>query len=445
MDFATLIPSFGGVLFTIGAFVIALSIIVAVHEYGHYIVGRWSGIHAEVFSLGFGPVLWSRKDRRGTRWQVAALPFGGYVRFMGDSDAASGKDEEAISTLSPEERRHTMHGAPLWARTLTVLAGPFFNFLLAIVLFSGLALSVGVAQNPPSVKKIYPLPQSGITVQPGDTLLQIEGRDIPEGKGLSDLVDTLPDKPLLDYTVRRGDQTLTVKGPPMVPARVAQVQIKSAARDAGIKRGDVIESIDGKKIIRFNDMIDIVEASNGKPIHLQVWRNGKVIPITLAPRRRDTPTPDGGFRTRWLMGIQSSLFFEPASRRAGPLEAARIGVEQTYGVIKLSLSGLYHMIAGQISSCNISGPLGIAQSSGEMASEGASSFISFIALLSAAVGLLNLFPIPMLDGGHLAFFGWEAVAGKPPSDRVMRILMSIGLVLVLSLMVFGLTNDLFCR
>ncbi|MDP5349562.1 MAG: site-2 protease family protein, partial [Paracoccaceae bacterium] len=134
MDIVSFLPQFGGLAMTLAAFVVALSVIVAVHEYGHYIVGRWSGIHADVFSLGFGPVLFARVDKRGTKWQVALLPLGGYVKFRGDADAASaGTDEQAIRTMSEAEKRSTMNGAPLWARTATVAAGPIFNFVLAII------------------------------------------------------------------------------------------------------------------------------------------------------------------------------------------------------------------------------------------------------------------------------------------------------------------------
>ena len=155
-----LLPQFGGLIWTLVAFVIALSVIVAIHEYGHYIVGRWTGIKADVFSIGFGPVLWSRPDKHGTRWQIAALPFGGYVKFAGDANAASGKDEAAMAAVAddPEALRHTMHGAPLWARTLTVAAGPVFNFALSILIFFGVALSVGVPREPLTVGDIRALP-----------------------------------------------------------------------------------------------------------------------------------------------------------------------------------------------------------------------------------------------------------------------------------------------
>ncbi|MGY9048488.1 MAG: site-2 protease family protein, partial [Rhodobacterales bacterium] len=158
MDMTTLIPQFGGVLWTLLAFVVALSVIVAIHEYGHYIVGRWSGIHAEVFSLGFGPVLFSRVDKRGTQWQFALLPFGGYVKFKGDSNPSGGTDQAKMSALSKEERRSTMNGAPLWARTATVAAGPMFNFMLSIVVFTGIFLLRGVVSEPLTVGELRPLP-----------------------------------------------------------------------------------------------------------------------------------------------------------------------------------------------------------------------------------------------------------------------------------------------
>jgi len=158
MDILSDIPSFGGVIGTILAFVVALSIIVAIHEYGHYIIGRLSGIHAEVFSLGFGPVLLSRRDKHGTKWQLAALPFGGFVKFLGDADAASGKDGEAIHQMDPAELRRTMHGAPLWARAATVAAGPIFNFILSIIVFAAVIGVRGIAVEPVTVAEICDQP-----------------------------------------------------------------------------------------------------------------------------------------------------------------------------------------------------------------------------------------------------------------------------------------------
>ncbi len=163
----------------------------------------------------------------------------------------------------------------------------------------------------------------------------------------------------------------------------------------------------------------------------------------VVPRRVDLPV-DGGFETRWLVGLSGGLFFQPRTETPGPLAALGYGFEQTGFIIRSSLSGIYHMAAGAISSCNLSGPIGIAQTSGQAASQGGLSFIWFIAVLSTAVGLLNLFPIPILDGGHLVFHAYEAVTGRPPSDRALRVLMGIGLALILTLMAFAVTNDLFC-
>jgi len=177
---------------------------------------------------------------------------------------------------------------------------------------------------------------------------------------------------------------------------------------------------------------------------LEVWRSGETLEVTLTPRRMDLPLEDGGFETRWLIGISGGLFFEPASETPTLAEAAEYGVDQTIFIIRSSLSGLYHMAAGAISTCNLSGPIGIAETSGQAASAGWISFIWFIAVLSTAVGLLNLFPIPVLDGGHLVFHAWEALTGRPPSDRALNALMTVGLGLMLMLMVFALTNDLFC-
>ena len=217
-----------------------------------------------------------------------------------------------------------------------------------------------------------------------------------------------------------------------------------AANDAGIEPEDVILSINGDPIFAFEQLRETVEGSEGAPLELALWRGGDIVDVTLEPRRTDEPQPDNTFKTVYRIGIAGGMFFEPATEAQSPLDALSSGVTQTGRIITGSLSGLWHMITGAISTCNLSGPIGIAETSGAMASQGTQSFIWFIAVLSTAVGLLNLFPIPVLDGGHLCFHAYEAVTGRPPSDRALRILMSIGLFVVLSVMVLGLTNDLFC-
>ncbi len=439
----TLLPEFGNVILTLIAFVVALSIIVGVHEYGHYIVGRWSGIKAEVFSIGFGPVLFAREDKHGTIWQIAAIPFGGYVKFLGDANAASAKDGAAMEALPAAQLRHTMHGAPLWARSATVLAGPVFNFIFSIFVFAGLLLALGTMSSPPKIAALYPMPYEGITIETGDQILAIEGAAFPSEPSRA-YFDALPGGLLLDYRVQRGDAQLVVQGPQYSPARIGGVQPRSAGEAAGLMEGDIILRADGQEIASFLELVEIVKAAEGAPVRLNVWRAGEDKEFVIQPELRDVPTADNGFEKRFLIGIFSSTFFEAETERPGVIEAVGLGAEQTYRVVTRSVSGLYHLAFGKISSCNMSGAIGIARASKAQAEEGLAAFIGFLALLSTAVGFLNLLPIPMLDGGHLMFYGYEAVMRKKPSDRVMQVLMSMGIALVLSVMVFALWNDIFC-
>lgn len=442
---AGLIPTFGSFVWTIAAFVVALSVIVAIHEYGHYIVGKWSGIKAEVFSIGFGPVLASRMGKDGTRWQIAALPFGGYVKFMGDTSAASDKpDQEVLDAMTEEERRHTMHGAPLWARAATVFAGPAFNFVLSFILFATLLFARGVATDPLTIAEARPLPVQADTLQPGDVLLQIDGRDVPPTEEFGSFAEEIEAAPVLDYVVLRDGEETALQGPWLYPPLATSVMPGSAAEEAGIQEGDVVTSVDGTPVFDFDQLREAVGNSDGNPLTLTVWRNGETLDITLTPQRRDLPLPDGGFETRYLIGLNGGLFFDPESEAPGIVEAMSYGVSQTIFIIKSSVSGLYHMVAGKISTCNLSGPIGIAETSGQAASQGWISFLWFIAVLSTAVGFLNLFPIPVLDGGHLVFHAYEWATGRPPSDRALKYLMAGGLTIMLAMMLFAVGNDLFC-
>lgn len=439
-----MLPAFGGVVWTIVAFVVALSIIVAVHEYGHYIVGRWSGIHAEVFSLGFGPILYSRVDKRGTKWQLAALPFGGFVKFLGDADAASGKDGAKIKTMTDEDRRHTMHGAPLWARSATVAAGPIFNFILSILVFTGFILAYGIAAEQPVVGKLKLVPFEGQSLLPGDKILSVAGIVTQDFETFVEVTRDLPGGASVPYLVERDGETLQIQGPHPMPPIADGVQPRSAAMEAGLVAGDVVMAIDGRPVTAFNELRDAVGASDGKALQVKVWRAGATLDLTMTPDRRDMPKEGGGFETRWLIGMSGGLVFDPETRTPGPFEAIKLGAERTWDAGVTNLSFLWNIVIGNVSSCNVSGPIGIAKVSGDAARQGVDSFILLIALLSTSVGLLNLFPIPVLDGGHLVFHAFEAVSGKPPSDRALRVLMGIGLTALLGLMAFALTNDIFC-
>ena len=440
LDLMQFVPMFGNFAFMIAAFVVALSVIVAIHEYGHYIVGRWCGIHADVFSLGFGPVVYSRVDQRGTKWQVAALPLGGYVKFLGDANAASvGTD----GTVSEADERRTMLGAPLWARAATVAAGPIFNFVLAIAIFAGSIMYQGRSVDPLTFGEPRPLPASFASdLREGDVMVAIEGvlfNDTERTVAISDLV---PVQERLDYTVLRDGDEITIDGPYYFPAAVSSVSPRSAADDADIKINDVITAIDGVPVFAFKQVQDIVLAANGAALEFDIWRDGEALTKTIAPRRVDLPKAEGGFETRWLVGITGRIFFEEQTKSVGPFEAVSLGAQGLWNTLTTSLSAMQHILIGQISTCNLSGPVGIAETSGSMAEQGAQSFIWFIGALSAAVGLMNLFPIPVLDGGHLVFYAYEAVTRRKPSDRAVQVFMFLGLSLILSLMTFTILNDI---
>jgi regulator of sigma E protease len=433
----------GNTTWTVFFFIVALSVIVFVHEYGHYIVGRWSGIHAEVFSIGFGPVLFARTDRRGTKWQVAAIPFGGYVKFLGDADASSVRQGD-VSGLSAEERRHTMAGAPLWARSATVAAGPVANFILTFALLAGLLLALGIPREEPTVGSLRAFPQSGPSLQVGDVILAIGGRPTPDSTALSQVMEELPREATHIYSVRRDGQVLEVEGPhPFAPV-VGQVLIRSAAMDAGLQEGDLILRAAGQDVVTFADLPGIVAASQGQPVPLTVWRAGETFDLTLTPRIRTVEDETGAFVERYQIGIAAGLAFEPAMRGLGLGEATALAAQQMWDMTVTTFVGLGHMISGAISSCNLSGAIGMAETMGDAARNGLESFVGMMAVLSLGVGILNLFPIPVLDGGHLVFHAYEAVMRRPPPDRALRALMTVGLTLVLGLMLFALSRDLIC-
>ncbi|MEM9349768.1 MAG: RIP metalloprotease RseP [Pseudomonadota bacterium] len=449
MDLSELITAFGGLTWVIAAFILALSIIVAVHEYGHYIVGRWCGIKAEVFSVGFGKPLYQRTDRHGTVWQLAALPFGGYVRFKGDANAASaGPEGEVVSQLTPEERRTTMHGAPVWARALTVAAGPFFNFVLSAIIFAAFFMLNGEAREPITVDSSLPMPVEN-ELLPGDIITAINGNPVATFEDISSLREELPRSATLDYTVERDGDIITVLGPHTSPSLVRSISLDSAAQDAGIEAGDVVISIDEQPITVFDEMIETVQSTQGKPLAIEVWRptetGADILSFTLEPRATDERLEGGGFETNYRIGLRGGTFFDPVTEAVGPFTAIPASVSQVGLIIVSSLDGLWNIITGTIGTCNLSGPVGIATTAGTMAALGLDDFIWFIAFISTAVGLVNLFPIPVLDGGHLVLHAYEAVLRRPPSDRIMNALMFAGLGVVLFVMVFGLANDIVCR
>ncbi len=433
----SLFPQFSSTGLTLLSFVVALMVIVFVHEMGHYLAGRLSGIKADVFSIGFGPVLWRRVDRRGTVWQIALIPLGGYVKFKGDSNAASMGADSTVKAA-----RDSMNGAPVWARALTVASGPAFNFVFAFLVFGWAVMSTGVATDPLTLASVPNLPSTyEQELEPGDQILAIGGIETPKIADIVAATDMLAEVPSVDYRVLRAGEELVVRGPYPEPTLALNVSSDSPARDAGLVAGDVITAIDGTPVFAFQQMMAIVATSEGQEMVFEVWRDGELLSFTIAPRRVDLPQRDGDFETRWLIGLSGGLFFEPQTSQPDLSTTIRYAWAQLWYIVKVSVSGMWHMLTGEISTCNLSSPVGIAQASGEMAAEGLGTYIQFLGLLSTAIGLLNLFPIPILDGGHLVFHAYEAVSGRKPSEAALRILTMIGLAIILTMMFLALAND----
>ncbi len=350
-------------------FIIVLSVLVFVHEFGHYWVARRAGVRVETFSIGFGPELFGWTDSAGTRWKFSAVPLGGYVKMFGEGDLAEDLEGE---DLTPEEKAVSFHHKPLAARAAVVAAGPAANFLFAFLVFAAVAITVG---------------------QP---------------------------KPL---------------------AVVGSVQENSAAAEADFEAGDVIVEVDGAPIKWFSDIQENVSDRPGEAIDFRVERGETEIALTATPRLTTVAGPEGETRELALLGIRAdaaSLGYE----EMGPLTSIASAAERTIGITGQILSAVGQIITGSRTAEELGGPLRIAQLSGEIAQDGLLSLLFFMATLSINLGLINLFPIPMLDGGHLVFYGWEAIRGKRVNKRVQEYGFRLGLAFVIFLMLFATWNDL---
>ena len=252
------------------SFIVSLSIIVFVHEYGHYIVGKWTGIKADVFSVGMGPVIVSRVDKNGTTWQIAAIPFGGFVKFKGDANISSSHADFRSKALNKNDLRTTLHGAPLWARTATVAAGPIFNFVFSIAIFFMLFVSVGQVREPLTVSNINPLPFVN-QLQQGDEIISISGFKIGSASSVADMLEHIKydDPNSIIYEIRRDGEIYFVVGPPIDLPRVSGLVPLSAAVEANLNAGDVILEINGEPIKKFNQLKEAVEKSSGSSISLK--------------------------------------------------------------------------------------------------------------------------------------------------------------------------------
>ena len=445
MEYTFFFPQFGNFVITVLAFVLCLSVIVFVHEFGHYFIGKLSGIHAEVFSIGFGPVIISAYDKRGTKWQLAAFPLGGYVKFLGDKNPASSPDPEIDKRDEQNSLRKSMHGAPLWARFITVAAGPLFNFIFSGLIFFLIFMDQGMTKLPLTVDKTFDTPYKQ-KFEKGDVVRSVNGLKINNDlKKLNDqLGGVFANKPLT-YVVERNGILITLENIIQNPPRISQVLPKSSAISAGLEKGDLILSLNSREIKNFNEIKDFVEASQGEGFIVEYWREGLVYETRLTPQIVDVPIETGGFERIYRVGIVSDYFpFQPVMTKQSISWAFLSSIKSIYLIMEGSVKGLYHIVFGNISSCNLSGPISIAETSGQMVKQGSLNYLWFIAVLSTAIGMINLFPIPVLDGGHLMFFTVEALIGRKPNQKIVNTFMALGFALLVGLMLFSVLNDFLC-
>ncbi len=444
-------------LYTIGITLITLAVLVAVHEFGHFWVARRCGVKVLRFSIGFGKPLFRWTDALGTEYAVAAIPLGGYVKML----------DEREGTVADEELSLAFNRKPVLSRIAVVVAGPLANFILAIVAYWALFLAGerGYAPVIGAVEAGSIAEMAGL--EAGQEILAVDGRDTPTWQALSfQLLERIGDSGTISFSVRypqsdvvyesqgqlqewlAGEETpdlyaglgLSLYTPPVVP-RIDEVVPDSPAAKAGFLSGDLILATDDLPVALWEEWVDYVRARPGQMLQVRLERDGQTLELALEPEAVEDD--DGQVIGR--VGVAVAVPQMPDSQlrefRRGPLEALVAGVQRTGDMVGFTVKSMIKMVQGLISPKNLSGPITIAKVASTSAKSGLESYIGFLALLSVSLGVLNLLPIPVLDGGHLLYYSIELVVGRPVPERVQMVGYQIGLMLVISLMVFALYND----
>nr|WP_291383946.1 RIP metalloprotease [Devosia sp.] len=360
-------------LYAIPAFILVLTVIVFVHEMGHYLVARWNGVAIQTFSIGFGKELWGFNDKHGTRWRLSAIPLGGYVRFVGDLNAASMPDPEAEALLPPEERQRMFINKNVWQRMAVVVAGPVANILFTFLLLYALLLGYG------------------------------------------------------RYTI--------------TPV-IGEVVAGGVAAEAGLLAGDLFTSVDGFKVRGFEDVQRLIATSPGRPVTVVVDRAGEILTFVLTPEIAETTDRFGNAHRVGRIGVGRSVeegdvrFYRP-----DPVEGVSMTIEDMNLIVVRTVAFIGDLFTERRDFRNLGGPVEIAKASGEIASLGPTALIFFIATVSLSIGLFNLLPIPMLDGGHLVFYIAEALRGRPLSPQVQEIGFRVGFAAIMSLFILVLVTN----
>lgn len=443
------------VLHTTLAFVVAIALLVAIHEFGHFLVARKLGIKVEKFSVGFGPALFSWRSRDGeVLYVIAAIPLGGYVKMFGENPDEEGS--EASQALSEAERARAFNAQPVWKRAAVAAAGPGFNFLFAIVAY---AMVGWIGQNviPPVIGNVAPASLAErVGMESGDRILQVNetsvhswsqveealkaatGHDARfnlqrDGSDLQ-LIAHVPTPAKDPWLINVADELIGIS--PSLKVVVSKVVPDSPAEKSGIRSGDVIRQLNGRAYTDIGQLIEEIRAQGTQELDIGVDRDGTLLDIRVLPEA-DT---QGNVRIGVMLAAQAMLGEEVY--RMGPLSGALYGFERTWEMTLLTVQVVGKMLTAAISPDNLGGPIAIAQMAGKTAELGLVSFLTFLALISVNLGVLNLFPVPVLDGGHLLYLALEKLRGRPLSPKVMGVTQIVGVVLIVALMIFAFYNDL---
>ena len=448
-----------------GSFLLILSILVFVHEWGHYIVARMCGVRVQIFSIGFGREIFGFTDKKGTRWKFSLIPLGGYVQMFGDTDPASAQKSESVKEgeepprpMTDEERKEAFFAKPVAQRAAIVAAGPLINFIFAIILLAGLYMSVGKPVTPAvigGVLKDSPADQAGI--EPGDQIIAINGGRVTKFEDIRRATMIALDTPM-SIKILRGDQEIDTS---LTPEHLEErdrygfVQSRGRMGVLGPQSGLTFEGIASINGVEVAD-IDAARAEAIKglgrdmEITFRSFEDGEVVPEDGEIRTYIlSPTEDMNADLFDPEGEQHNalVLAGPEQRRAmeyyNPITALGAATQETGSIISATLTALGQMVTGTRTTKELGGVIRIGAIAGDMANAGLIAMITFTAILSINLGLINLFPIPLLDGGHLTFYAIEAAKGSPLSDNAQEYAFRFGLVFLIGLMLYANLNDLF--
>ena len=443
------------ILWNLAAFIVALGVLITVHEFGHFWVARRCGVRVERFSIGFGKALWRRTDKLGTEYVIALIPLGGYVKML----------DERAEPVAPELRHYAFNNKTVGQRAAIIAAGPIANFLFAIFAY-WLVFIIGVPGVRPVVGEITPNSIAAqAQIQPGTELKAVDGIETPDWDAVRlQLVAKIGDEHTTLSVAQFGsnqrqDKTLDLRqwafepdkedsvsslgirprGPQIEPV-LSEVQVNSAASKAGLQAGDRIVKVNGQPLTQWMTFVTLVRDNPDKPLALDIERQGSSLSLTLTPDSKQVNGKAEGFA-----GVVPKVIPLPDEyktvRQYGPFSAVLEASDKTWQLMKLTVSMLGKLITGDVKLNNLSGPISIAQGAGMSAEFGVIYYLMFLALISVNLGIINLFPLPVLDGGHLLFLAIEKLKGGPVSERVQDFSYRIGSILLVLLMGLALFND----